>query len=82
MMGELVRALIELAIRQLRLTEDHGDGVGRPLSLFLEQLRNGPVPWIAGLRIVPFNQQVMAFSLGQQRQCADSLRRIGDDSFQ
>ena len=67
-MGQLVGPGVELGIGQLRFFEDHSDCIGCALDLlFKEGVDALLLPKIGGGR-VPFDEQLMAFCCGEQRQ--------------
>ena len=58
-------ALIELAIRQPLVFEDNGCGPRRASGLLLEQFMQAFVRGVIPLRLVPIDQYLPAFPLGQ-----------------
>ena len=73
MVRQLVGARVELAIGQLLVLEHHRHGIGGARGLLFEQLVDAAILRVVGRRVVPFDQQLLAFRLGEQRQLADAL---------
>ena len=76
MAGQLVGALIELAIRQLPVFEHHRRGVRRPVDLLLKELMQAAVLGIGNLRPVPVHEQLLALSIRQKGQFRQPSVRI------
>ena len=81
-MGQLIGAGVELSVGQLLSLKHDGHVVRRALDLFLEQLMEALVLGVIGPRIVELDQQLPAFSVGQNFQVTDRGGRIADDTFQ
>ncbi|MDL5368243.1 hypothetical protein QSH18_21790 [Xanthomonas sp. NCPPB 2654] len=76
-MRQPVRAPVQFAIAQAVAFERDRHRVRAFPHLRFEQGVDAGVAWIIGIRRVEGHQQLMALGVAQQRQCADTLRRIG-----
>ena len=81
-MGQPVGPLVEFLVGPLPRAVDQGQRVGRLLRLALEALMHAQVGRIVPRRVVPLDEQLTAFGLGQQRELRDRQVRLRDDSFQ
>ena len=81
-MSQLIGASVELSVGQLLSLKHDGHAVRRPLDLFLKQLVEALVFGVIGLGIVELDQELLAFSIGQNFQITDRGGRIADDTFQ
>ena len=82
MMRKPVRTGIEFAVRQPLFTELGRHHLRHAHHLRLEQLMQPRCPRIILLRRVPFDEQLPAFSLAQQRQFGDAPVRIRHDPLE
>ena len=82
MTGQLVGALIEMAIRQLFVFKDDGWRFRRAPDLLLNQFMQAPILVIRNPRLVPLHQYLVAFVPRQQRQIANASIGIRQHTFQ
>jgi hypothetical protein len=80
--GELIRALIQLGVGEALVLEHHRDGVGCALHLGLEELMQTQGGGVRLARVVPAQQHLLALGAGQDRQLADGAGGLDHDAFQ
>ena len=73
---QFVGALIEFAIGQPPPSNSTAIGIGRAPDLLFKELVHATISGIIDRRLVPLDQQLLTFGLGQQRQIADASVRI------
>ena len=82
MPGELVGALIELAVGEGVRAVGDGDGVGGAGGLLGEELVDAAVARVVGGGGVPLDEDAVALGVGEQRQRGEGLARVGGDGLQ
>ena len=63
MSRKLIRSLVELAVCQPRFAVYHGNRIGRPLGLPLDQLVNADTGRNPGRGRIPFLEHLLSFSV-------------------
>src|SRR5262245_45273294 len=81
-MRHLIGATVKLAVSQLPVLKDNRKGIGISLYLYLKQFMNTFVVRVSFLRIVPLQQELLLFNLGQHCQLGNALFGVCDNAFQ
>ena len=80
MVGELIGTLIEFRIGELPVFKQNRHRIGGCCRLRLKQRMNRLRFTVIHRRVVPLVYNLMAFSVGEQRQVRDTLFRLGNKS--
>ena len=81
MMGQLIGPRVQLPVAQPFIFQSDGHCLGRPLDLGFKKLVRAKALIVFSAGVVPLDQQLAFFSLGQEWQLRNARRRIADDAF-
>ncbi|GMU10021.1 hypothetical protein ASNO1_62750 [Corallococcus caeni] len=81
-MGELVGALVQLPVREVFVTEDHGHRVRRLARLLREALVDGGLVGERRPRVVPVDEQLALLGFVHERQRGQGLPHVPDDGLE
>ena len=65
MMGQLIRPRVQLPVAQPFIFQSDGHGLGRPFNLGFKKLVRAKALIVFSAGVVPLNQQLAFFSLGE-----------------
>src|SRR5215217_1595980 len=81
-MTESIGALVQLCISHKLIAKDDGDCIRRALGLGFEKSMNAGLTIVFARRVVPVDENLLPLVTSQQRQLAQVLMRIRDDTFE
>ncbi len=81
-MGKAVGPLIQFAIGQLLVFDSHGNGIRCAPGLRFKQMVDTEAGREVGAGVVPLDQQLTAFGVGQNGESRNWLVGVGDGAFQ
>ena len=81
-MRKLVGAGVELRVGEFGVAEDGGDCVGLPRNLILEQRLHERIGGVVGARVVPFDEELVAFGFVHEGHRRDRQTRAGSERLE